>query len=198
MKPLIGKVVGKRDYFFKQKVARINYRGNSKTKVSWEFKFVNWLKHFLFCFMLNSNLAYYSLIKSSVDKNRLGQSIQNGPKKICGRQPLKNLKEYGLSKGCLPQILINTFLNTLSQIVGVLDYSETKTFQGKIRGKNIFPKKLKVKRESNIAISLKANCHRRKKLIKLQNFSSDIFFLWLFLPLNYSRCSFVTFAKTSE
>ena len=56
----------------------------------------------------------------------------------------QNLKESGLSKGCLPQILINTFLNTLSQIVGVLDYSKTKTFQGKIRGKNIFPKKLKV------------------------------------------------------
>ena len=41
MKPLIGKVVGKWDYFFKQKVARIKYRQKSKTKVSWEFKFVN-------------------------------------------------------------------------------------------------------------------------------------------------------------
>ena len=39
--------------------------------------------------MLNRNLAYYSLIKSSVDKDRLGQSIQNRPRKICGRQPFK-------------------------------------------------------------------------------------------------------------
>ena len=26
----------------------------------------------------------------------MGQSIQNGPSKICGIQPLKNLKGYGL------------------------------------------------------------------------------------------------------
>ena len=53
---------------FKQKVAEIKYRENSKIKVSREFKIANWLKHSLFCFMLNSNLAYYSLNKSSVDK----------------------------------------------------------------------------------------------------------------------------------
>ena len=63
--------------------------------------------------------------------------FKNGPSKICGRQPwknlkgvwsawqpLKNLKEYGLPKadytpfkffqGCLPQILLGPFLNTLS------------------------------------------------------------------------------------
>ena len=35
--------------------------------------------------------------------------FKNGPSRICGRQPLKNLKGYGLLfkifKGCLPQIL---------------------------------------------------------------------------------------------
>ena len=48
------------------------------------------------------------------------------PSKICGRQPLRNLKGYGLPKadynpfkffkGCLPQILLGPFLNTLSQM----------------------------------------------------------------------------------
>ena len=42
--------------------------------------------------------------------------------KICGRQPLKKLKGYGLLKltiffkGCLPQILLGPILNTLSQM----------------------------------------------------------------------------------
>ena len=72
-----------------------------------------------------------------------------------------------------------------------------KPFKEKLEEKTFSQKSWRL-RESNIAISLKANCHRRKKLIKLQNFSSDIFFLWLFLPLNYSRCSFVTLVKTSE
>ena len=47
-----------------------------------------------------------------------------GPSKICGRQPLKNLKVYGLLeqyhfkflKDCLPQFLLGPFLNTLSQM----------------------------------------------------------------------------------
>ena len=51
--------------------------------------------------------------------------FKNGPSKICGRQPLKKLKGYGLRKQnvplkffkiCLPQILLGPFLNTLSQI----------------------------------------------------------------------------------
>ena len=47
--------------------------------------------------------------------------LKNGPSKICGRQPLKNLKEYGLLpfnffKGCLPQILFGPFLYTLSHM----------------------------------------------------------------------------------
>ena len=41
---------------------------------------------------------------------------ENGPSKTCGRQPLKNLKGYGLLKifkGCLPQMLLGPFVNTL-------------------------------------------------------------------------------------
>ena len=49
--------------------------------------------------------------------------FKNGQSKICGRQALKNLKGYDLLKqsitlqlfkGCLPQILLGPFLNTLS------------------------------------------------------------------------------------
>ena len=36
--------------------------------------------------------------------------FKNGPSKICGKQPLKNLK------GCLSQILLGSFLNTFSHI----------------------------------------------------------------------------------
>ena len=39
--------------------------------------------------------------------------FKNGPSKICGRQPSKNLKFF---KGCLPQILLGPFLNILSHI----------------------------------------------------------------------------------
>ena len=54
---------------------------------------------------------------------------KNGPNKICGRQSLKNLEGYGLFKGqpfkffkgCLPQILLGPFLNTLSWMVFLKD-----------------------------------------------------------------------------
>ena len=48
---------------------------------------------------------------------RRDKVFKNGPSKICGRQPLKNLKGYGLLlfKGCIPQILLGLFLNTLSK-----------------------------------------------------------------------------------
>ena len=43
--------------------------------------------------------------------------FKNGPSEICGRQPSENMKGYGLPfklfKGCLPQILLGLFLNTL-------------------------------------------------------------------------------------
>ena len=50
--------------------------------------------------------------------------FKNGSGKICGRQPLKNLKWYGLPKqiifhlkffkGCLPQILLDPFVQFFS------------------------------------------------------------------------------------
>ena len=52
--------------------------------------------------------------------------FKNGPSNICGRQPLKNLKWYGLLhnfnifKGCLSQILLGQFLNTLTHIIHLL------------------------------------------------------------------------------
>ena len=54
-------------------------------------------------------------------RNNWVKVFKNGPSKICGRQPLKNLKCYGLHyltffKGCLPQILLSPFLNTMTQI----------------------------------------------------------------------------------
>ena len=51
--------------------------------------------------------------------------FRNEPSKICGRQPLKYLKGYGLLRqtislqmftGCLPQILLGQFFKTLSRI----------------------------------------------------------------------------------
>ena len=57
--------------------------------------------------------------------DRWDKLFKNGPSKICGRQSLKKLKGYFcLSKpypskfftGCLPQILLGPFLNTLSKM----------------------------------------------------------------------------------
>ena len=44
--------------------------------------------------------------------------FKNGPRKIYGRQSLKNLKRYDFefSKSCLPHFLLGPFLNTLSLI----------------------------------------------------------------------------------
>ena len=42
--------------------------------------------------------------------------FMNGPTKVCGRQPLKHLKGYGLLKQKIPKILFGSFLNILSHI----------------------------------------------------------------------------------
>ena len=53
----------------------------------------------------------------------MDEVLKNGPSEICQRQPLKVLKWYGLLKlikffkGCLPQIPLGPFLNTLSQLI---------------------------------------------------------------------------------
>ena len=51
----------------------------------------------------------------------------NGPSKICGRQPLKNLKGYGLLKQKIPKIVLGSFLNILSHIW------QYKIYLGKVR-----------------------------------------------------------------
>ena len=77
--------------------------------------------------LLNNDFRMTSLgpCRTSGDK-----AFKNRPSNICGRQPLKNVKWYGLSKqttlnrpyhfkffkGCLPQILLGLFLNTLSHV----------------------------------------------------------------------------------
>ena len=47
-------------------------------------------------------------------KNKWDKVFKNGQSKVCGRQPLKDLK------GCLPEISLGPFLNTLSQIINIL------------------------------------------------------------------------------
>ena len=64
-------------------------------------------------------------------KKQMGKRVfKNGPRKICGRQPLRNLKRYGvlrqtislqIFKGCFLQILLGPFLNTWTQIVSYID-----------------------------------------------------------------------------
>ena len=53
--------------------------------------------------------------------------FKNGPIKICGTQPLKNLRDMvclsRFFKGCLPQILLDPFLNTLSHMIVLLTFS---------------------------------------------------------------------------
>ena len=66
------------------------------------------------------------------------KSFKNGPSEICGRQTLKNLVciadhiTSNFLKGCLPQMLLGPFLNTLTQ--------------------NILPPDLFVKNENNCQI----------------------------------------------
>ena len=58
-------------------------------------------------------------------RNIWDKVFKNGPNKVCRRQSLKNLKGYGLLKqtislqffkGCLQQVLLGPFLNTLSHL----------------------------------------------------------------------------------
>ena len=44
------------------------------------------------------------------DKPYMGQSIQNGPSKICGRQPLKNLKGYGTPSNFLKAVFHKIYM----------------------------------------------------------------------------------------
>ena len=65
---------------------------------------------------------------------------------VCGRQPLKNLKGYGLPKqffkGCLPQVLLVPFLNTLSRlgvVIVPMNWNPNRFFQLQYFWINHFP-----------------------------------------------------------
>ena len=61
-------------------------------------------------------------------KHTWNKVFKNGQSKICGRQPLKNLKAYHFKcfKDCLPQILLGPFMNTLSQMSSLNSPSRSK------------------------------------------------------------------------
>ena len=72
-------------------------------------------------------LCYSTVLISCV--NKCVKVFKNGLKKICGRQPLKILKWYGLPsrpyhfkffKGCLLRILLCPFLHTFTQMCRAL------------------------------------------------------------------------------
>ena len=52
-------------------------------------------------------------LPSSGSRELWVEVLKNGPSKICGKQPLKNLRWYG----CLTQILLGPFLNTLIHVL---------------------------------------------------------------------------------
>ena len=58
--------------------------------------------------MFSIDKTFPRYIFNNCFQQHTSQGIQNGPSKICGRQPLKNLKWYleKIFKGCLPQILL--------------------------------------------------------------------------------------------
>ena len=92
--------------------------------------FFLWFSPYFLLIMSSKNISRNVTLKNAfigLSTQDMGPSIQEsiGLSNICGRQPLKNLKGYGLLKhipsypfnffkGCLPQILLGPFLNTLS------------------------------------------------------------------------------------
>ena len=109
--------------------------------------------------------------------------FKNEPSKICGRQPLKSLKWYGLLvyhfkffKGCLPQILLGPFLNTFSHMPSLyycnVDFSEVifnKIFQKyQVNWKFICTMVVLVKLQNYNVSALIVNCFSRwKGVVKL-------------------------------
>ena len=59
------------------------------------------------------------MILCHINCNKWEKVFKNGPSKIYARQSLKNLKgfDFKFLKGCLLQILLGPFLNTLSQML---------------------------------------------------------------------------------
>ena len=70
--------------------------------------------------------CYLYLLKSSIQNFKCASDtiwvkvFKNGPSKVCGRQPLKNLRiSLQIFKGCLAQLLLGPFLNTLNHMMNV-------------------------------------------------------------------------------
>ena len=66
-------------------------------------------------------ILWFLAFRAKQWRNIWNKVFRNGRSKICGRQPLKNLKWYGpylfkFFKGCLTQVLLGPFWNTLSHI----------------------------------------------------------------------------------
>ena len=84
---------------------------------------------YLECNFRNLKLLHvFGLMDETVCEANTNQILTKGyylvrPSKICERQPLKNLKvclnrsyPFKFFEGCLPQVLLGPFLNTLSNI----------------------------------------------------------------------------------
>ena len=95
------------------------------------YLFIDWLIDWLIDLLIYLFIFFFIhlfIYLFSIYKLVLGQSIQEWTQQIFGRQPLKNLKWYGLPR----QILLSPFLNSLSYLTYcfffVLDNSEKTTF----------------------------------------------------------------------
>ena len=97
----------------------------------------------------------------------MGQIFKNGSSKYCGRQPLKNLKEYGLLKqiiflqifkSCLPRISLGPFLALHETLMETLSFIYS--FDPESNGQNIISLKMRKFQSNNSAFFLTAmNCY---------------------------------------
>ena len=75
------------------------------------------------CLCIVQDVGYGNLkIKLMINSDFLNTWVKvfkNGTSKFCGRQPLKNLKWYGLPR----QILLGLFLNTLARLILSYDHN---------------------------------------------------------------------------
>ena len=69
--------------------------------------------------------------------------FKSGPSKICGRQPLKNLKGYGLLKQGMGGLMILRQLFLLCDIIYVLQLNDQSNVQPSLQNVN---KKVRLKR----------------------------------------------------
>ena len=82
--------------------------------VSWS-ESVDWGEPIWINFHFSQAHSYSVLFWVKVCKrDNWNKVLKNEPSKICGRQPLKNLKGPVFFKDCVPQILFGPFLNSVS------------------------------------------------------------------------------------